>query len=188
MYKNCRSTGIIAVHLKEGDELMTVKEIGEEDEVILVTEHGFAIRFKCLDVRAMGRGTAGVKGIALRKGDRVVAGVVVGEEGEREDVLTVSEHGYGKRTHIENYRLQSRGGKGIITMKTTPKTGALVGAIMVEVKDEIILLTSGNKVIRIKANEIRKVGRATQGVRLVSMDNGDHVVGFDLVRDKPEDL
>ena len=187
LYQNCRSTGIIAVNLKEGDELMTVKEIGEEDEVLLVTEQGFAIRFKCLEVRAMGRGTAGVKGIALRKGDRVVAGVVIGEEWGREDVLTVSQYGYGKRTHIENYRLQSRGGKGIITMKTTSKTGKLVGTIMVDVKDEIILLTSGNKVIRMKANEIRKVGRATQGVRLVSMDDGDYVVGFDLVRDR-EDL
>jgi DNA gyrase subunit A len=186
-YKNCRSTGIIAVNLKDGDELMTVREIGEDDEVLLVTSHGFAIRFKCREVRPTGRSTAGVKGVALRGGDRVVAGVVVGEEGGREDVLTASEYGYGKRTHIEKYRLQSRGGKGVITMKTTSKTGKLVGAIMSDVKDDVILLTSANKVIRMQASEVRKIGRATQGVRLVSMDDGDGVVGFDIVRDKPEE-
>ncbi|WP_459900183.1 DNA gyrase subunit A [Desulfobaculum senezii] len=186
MYTNCRSTGIIAVNVRESDDLLQVVDVGREDEIVLVTQHGYAIRFSVADARAMGRGTAGVKGIALRSGDRVVAGVVVTPD-EHKDILTVSEKGYGKRSSLDLYRLQTRGGKGIITMRTTPKTGSLIGAIMVEKDDDIIMLTSENKVIRIGAGEIRKVGRATQGVRLVSMADDGHVVGFDIVRDKQID-
>jgi len=181
-YRNVRSTGIKAVLLREGDELIMVREVAADNEVILTTQLGFAIRFKVNDVRPMGRTAAGVKGIALRSDDMVVAGEVVSGETRRE-LLTVSQFGYGKRTPVDQYRLQSRGGKGIITMKTTPKTGLLLGAVSVGDNDEMILLTSGNKVIRMSVEEIRKVGRATQGVRLVSMDEGDQVVGFDLVQD-----
>jgi len=184
LYKNCRSTGIKAVNLKQKDELLAVYETGENDQVLLVTQNGYAIRFDVHDARSMGRVAAGVKGVALRSDDQVVAGVVV-SEGEARDVLTVSAGGYGKRSNIELYRLQSRGGKGIITMKTTAKTGPLIGAVMVSLTDEIIMLTSGNKVIRLRVGEIRKVGRATQGVRLVAMDDGDNVAGFDLVRETP---
>ncbi|BBD09442.1 DNA gyrase subunit A [Desulfovibrio ferrophilus] len=181
-YANCRTTGIIAVNVKDGDELLQVTEIGNDDEAVLVTSNGFAIRFKCQDARPMGRGTAGVKGIALRGNDEVVAGVVAKED-ETRDILTISENGYGKRTSYDLYRIQTRGGKGIITMKTTPKTGGLIGAIMVDLSNEIILLTSQNKVIRMAAGDVRKVGRATQGVRLVTMNEGGSVAGFDLVRD-----
>ena len=181
-YRNVRSTGIKAVLLREGDELIMVREVATDNEVILTTQLGFAIRFKVGDVRPMGRTAAGVKGIALRSDDMVVAGEVVSDETRRE-LLTVSQFGYGKRTPVDQYRLQSRGGKGIITMKTTPKTGLLLGAVSVGDIDEMILLTSGNKVIRMSVEEIRKVGRATMGVRLVSMDEGDQVVGFDLVQD-----
>ena len=181
-YKTRRTTGLIAVNIKPGDELMTVKEIDAQAEVILVTEHGLAIRFQCGDVRPMGRGTAGVKGIALRGKDRVVAGVVVAA-GERRELLTVSGNGYGKRTRVDLHPLQSRRGKGVITMKTTSKTGVVIGADMVGKDDQIILLTSGNKIIRMGVSEIRRVGRATQGVRLVRMDKDGQVAGFDLVRD-----
>ena len=183
MYANCRTTGIIAVSIKDGDELLQVTEVEADDEAVLVTRDGYAIRFSCGDARPMGRGTAGVKGIALRRGDEVVAGVVARPD-ETRDILTISENGYGKRTSYDLYRLQSRGGKGIITMKTTPKTGGLLGAIMVDLADEIILMTSENKVIRMAVNGVRKVGRATQGVRLVSMNEGGQVAGFDLVRDR----
>ena len=183
MYANCRTTGIIAVSIKDGDELLQVTEVEADDETVLVTRDGYAIRFSCGDARPMGRGTAGVKGIALRRGDEVVAGVVARPD-ETRDILTISENGYGKRTSYDLYRLQSRGGKGIITMKTTPKTGGLLGAIMVDLADEIILMTSENKVIRMAVNGVRKVGRATQGVRLVSMNEGGQVAGFDLVRDR----
>ncbi len=186
LYKNCRSTGIKAVNLRPKDELLAVYETGEDDQVLLVTQNGYAIRFDAHDARPMGRVASGVKGVALRSDDEVVAGVVV-SEGEARDVLTVSAGGYGKRSNIELYRLQSRGGKGIITMKTTAKTGPLIGAVMVSLADEIIILTSGNKVIRLRVGEIRKVGRATQGVRLVAMDDGDSVAGFDLVRETGAD-
>ncbi|MDY7000345.1 MAG: DNA gyrase subunit A [Thermodesulfobacteriota bacterium] len=182
LYKSRRTTGLIAVNIRPGDELMTVKEIDAQAEVILVTERGLAIRFQCGDVRPMGRGTAGVKGIALRGNDRVVAGVVVAA-GERRELLTVSGNGYGKRTRVDLHPLQSRRGKGVITMKTTSKTGLVIGADMVSKDDQIILLTSGNKIIRMGVSEIRRVGRATQGVRLVRMDKDGQVAGFDLVRD-----
>ncbi|WP_461209779.1 DNA gyrase subunit A [Desulfocurvus sp. DL9XJH121] len=182
-YANCRATGIIAVNVRDDDELLQVTEVGADDEAVLVTRDGFSIRFSCKDARPMGRGTAGVKGIALRGRDAVVAGVVAKPD-ETRDILTISDKGYGKRTSYDLYRLQSRGGKGIITMKTTPKTGGLLGAIMVDLADEIILMTSENKVIRMGVADVRKVGRATQGVRLVSMSEEGQVAGFDLVRDR----
>ena len=180
LYAHCRSTGIKALLLKPGDELMMVREIGLDADVILVTEQGTAIRFKCQEVRAMGRATAGVKGIALRGDDRVVAGVVASEP-NRQQVLTVSAGGHGKRTNIGQYRLQSRGGKGVINMRVTAKTGVVLGAIMVGERDEILLLTSGNKILRTSVAEISLVGRATQGVRLVRLEDGGTVAGFDLV-------
>jgi DNA gyrase subunit A len=130
----------------------------------------------------MGRVAAGVKGIALREKDQVVAAVIAANG--RDNLLTVSEGGYGKRTHLDQYRLQTRGGKGIINMRVTAKTGPVLGAILVGAGDEVVLLTSGNKIIRMDVSEISQTrGRATQGVRLVQMDGG-HVAGFDLVLDK----
>jgi DNA gyrase subunit A len=188
LYQNCRSSGLIAVSLREKDELIAVRVVSNESEVILVTMKGFSIRFGCSDVRPTGRSTSGVKGIALRRGDRVVSAVVANGEG-RSELLTVSENGFGKRTDLELYRPQTRGGKGIINMKVTDKTGPVLGAMMVDPEDEVILLTSGNKIIRISVSGISIVGRATQGVRLVRLDPGGQVVCFDLyspeVADEP---
>jgi DNA gyrase subunit A len=188
LYQNCRSSGLIAVSLREKDELIAVRVVSNESEVILVTMKGFSIRFGCSDVRPTGRSTSGVKGIALRRGDRVVSGVVANGDG-RSELLTVSENGFGKRTALELYRPQTRGGKGIINMKVTDKTGPVLGAMMVDPEDEVILLTSGNKIIRISVFGISIVGRATQGVRLVRLDPGGQVVCFDLyspeVADEP---
>jgi DNA gyrase subunit A len=192
LYRNARSSGIRAVNLKEGDELIMVREVAPKHQFVLATKNGASIRFNMNEVRPMGRNTAGVKGIALRKGDEVVAGVVVdpildevnGDSGMRPHLLTVSEKGYGKRTPISQYRIQSRGGYGVINMKVTAKTGNVVGAIMVGERDEVILLTSEGKVIRIGVSDISVVkGRATQGVRLVNIDNDGIVAGFDLVID-----
>ena len=180
LYKKCRRTGIIAVGLKEGDELIMVREVDDQCQIVLTTASGIAIRFSCTDVRAMGRAASGVKGIALKGNDKVVACVTLREDTKCE-IMTVAENGYGKRTRIDLYRIQSRGGKGIINFKVTPKTGKVLGAIPVLIEDELILLTSDNKVIRMEVKEIRSVGRATQGVRLVNMDEGGHVVGFDRV-------
>lgn len=180
LYKNCRSTGIIAVGLKENDELLTVKEIDDETEVLLATQQGLSNRFHISGVRPTGRGAAGVKGIALKGQDRVAAGVVVTGVG-RSEVLTISANGYGKRTSIDHYPLRNRGGSGVINMRVTPKTGQVIGAVMVADGDEMLLLTSANKIIRLSVNGISTVGRATQGVMLVRMDENDMVAGFDLV-------
>ena len=185
LYKNCRSTGIIAVGLKENDELLTVKEIDDDTEVLLATRQGLSNRFHISGVRPTGRGAAGVKGIALKGQDRVAAGVVI-TTSSRCEVLTISANGYGKRTSIEHYPLRNRGGSGVINMRVTPKTGQVIGAVMVGEGDEMLLLTSANKIIRLSVAGISTVGRATQGVMLVRMDENDTVIGFDLV--DPSDL
>ncbi|MDK2955634.1 MAG: gyrase subunit [Desulfovibrionales bacterium] len=182
LFRNCRSTGIRALSLREKDELILVRVVDDSSDVILATRKGQAIRFNCIDIRSMGRTASGVKGIALRSGDVVVGGVVTGEA-LRSELLTVAELGFGKRTQVDQYRLQSRGGKGIINMRVTPKTGEVLGVVMVNDQDEVVLLTTTNKIIRLSVAEISLVGRATQGVRLVKMDNGGRVAGFDLVPD-----
>ena len=181
LYRNVRVGGIRAVILHDADELLDVKEVPINAEIILATQMGLGIRFSVSDVRPMGRSAAGVRGIALRGDDRVASGVVVAGSSERNQILTVAANGFGKRTDMEHYRLQSRGGKGVINMKVTQKTGHVIGAVMVGESDEILLLTSGNKIIRMLVGEISNVGRAAQGVTLVRMDEGEQVVGFDLV-------
>lgn len=180
LYKNVRSQGLIAVGLKDGDELLAVREVAQEDEMILVSKNGFSIRFDCASIRPTGRSARGVRGMNLRSGDTVVAGVVLSENGKHE-LLTIAENGYGKRTDMEQFRSQARGGKGIINMRVTPKTGPVVSALMVDHEDEAILLTSGNKIIRIGINGISLVGRATQGVRLVRMGEDQTLICCDLV-------
>jgi DNA gyrase subunit A len=180
LYKNVRSQGLIAVGLKEGDELLAVREVHQNDEIVLVSKNGFSIRFDCAEVRPTGRSASGVKGMNLRPGDVVVACVVLSTTGKQE-LLTIAENGYGKRTHMDQFRSQSRGGKGIINMRITPKTGPVVSALMVDNEDEAILLTSGNKIIRIGISDISLVGRATQGVRLVRMGDDQTLICCDLV-------
>ena len=187
LYGNCRSTGIRAVNLRDNDELMTVREVDPDVDVILTSRDGSAIRFKIDDARPMGRATAGVKGMALR-GDDVVVSCEVTGDAERDQLLTVSEGGFGKRTGIDQYRVQSRGGKGILNMRLTNKTGKVVGARMVNESDDVILLTTQNKIIRMSVGEISQTrGRATQGVRLVRMDANNRVAGFDLVMEEEEE-
>ncbi|PIE68638.1 MAG: DNA gyrase subunit A [Deltaproteobacteria bacterium] len=185
LYKNVRSQGLIAVGLKEGDELLAVREVAQEDEMVLVSRNGFSIRFDCASIRPTGRNARGVRGMNLRSGDSVVAGVVLSENGKHE-LLTIAENGYGKRTHMDQFRSQARGGKGIINMRVTPKTGAVVSALMVDHEDEAILLTSGNKIIRIGISGISLVGRATQGVRLVRMSGDQTLICCDLVEQDEE--
>ena len=178
-YARSRKGGLIAVGLREDDELIMVREITDDDFVVLATAAGIAIRFSCRDVRNMGRGATGVKGIALRHGDTVVACLVLKEDSPA--IMTISALGFGKRTNVDLYRVQSRGGKGIINFKVTPKTGPVIGAKSVLDDEALVLLTSTNKIIRMGVDEIRSVGRATIGVRLVKLDDGARVVGFDTV-------
>ncbi|MDL2316546.1 DNA gyrase subunit A [Desulfovibrio sp. OttesenSCG-928-A18] len=187
MYARCRKSGLIAVGLRENDELITVREVQENRQVILTTGAGLAIRFSCAEVRPMGRGASGVKGIALRGVDSVVACVIVQEDDVDTSIMTISRNGYGKRTKLDLYRIQSRGGKGIINFRATSKTGPVIGAMPVADTDALLLLTSTNKIIRIGVEEIRSIGRATQGVRLVTMEHGAAVVGFDRIDENSDD-
>ena len=187
LYARCRKTGLLAVGLREDDELIMVREITDDDYVVLATADGLAIRFSCRDVRDMGRGASGVKGIALRHGDNVVACLVLREGPEAPEIMSVSALGYGKRTSVDLYRIQSRGGRGVTNFKVTAKTGPVIGAMPVHLDDALVLLTSTNKIMRMRVEEIRSVGRATIGVRLVRLDDGARVVGFDTVDERNVD-
>ncbi|NIT12780.1 MAG: DNA gyrase subunit A, partial [Candidatus Dadabacteria bacterium] len=157
-YSKPRVGGIIAINIKEGDELIGARITNGESEILLSTNHGQAIRFKESDVRDMGRTATGVIGIRLDKGDRVVSLEVI--ENPNAQILTVTEMGYGKRTQVSEYRLTGRGGKGVITLKTTGKTGRVVGAFQVTDDMQIMIITThGGKVIRMDASEISVYGR-----------------------------
>ncbi len=140
------------------------------DDVILTTREGMSIRFSESDVRSMGRNATGVRGITLDKGDGVVALAVIVPNAT---LLVAGENGMGKRTDFGEYRVQTRGGKGIITMKTTERTGSVVGALTVQDEDEIMLITVGGQMVRTRVNDIREAGRNTQGVKLIDLDGAD---------------
>jgi DNA gyrase subunit A len=183
-YSNPRRAGIIAISLDDGDEVIGVRLTDGQQELILSTREGQAIRFKEADVRPMGRGAGGVRGITLDADDSVV-GLDVVSPGAT--LLAVAERGYGKRTEMDEYRLTRRGGKGIITMKTTDKTGLVVGVRMVTDDDDIMLVTDGGKVIRTPVKGISVIGRNTQGVRLIDLAEGEEVVGVARLAEKEED-
>ncbi len=173
-FSNPRKTGIIAITLREGDTLISAKVSGGDDYVFIATTNGKSIKFHEKDVRSMGRAASGVKGISLRSGDKVVSMDIVSDDN---DVLTISEFGYGKRTSIKDYRLQSRGGSGIINMKVTDKTGKVVKVLTVDDNDEIVIMTIEGKAIRVKVSGISRIGRNTQGVRLLALNGNDIVTG-----------
>ncbi len=180
LYKNVRTSGIIAINLRENDELISVKEVDDDNEIMLLTKFGFAIRFSCVEVREMGRNTTGVKGISLRDNDEVVSGVVIDPE-EGNYLMTITEYGSGKRTIIDNYRLQSRGGKGIINLKPNKKTGFVVKGLVVKEDDQLIILTLNNKLIRIDVKDVNIYSRNARGVKLINLDPGDKVITFDKI-------
>jgi len=171
-FSHPKKNGIIAIKLDDGDRLIGVERILEKQEVLLATRAGRAVRFKESAVRAMGRTARGVKGINLRKGDRVVALIVLDEGAS---VLTVCENGYGKRTDMAEYRLTNRGAGGVINIRTTARNGKVVGVVPVNDDDEIMIMTQGGKVIRSSMAHLREIGRATQGVRVIHLDKGDKV-------------
>ncbi len=181
-YGNIRSVGLNAINIREGDELIDVQITHGDDEVILATRKGKAIRFGEEDVRPMGRVAEGVKGISLAKGDHVVGMVVVREDST---LLVVTEGGMGKRSEIEEYRLQHRGGKGVINLKVSKRTGQVVTIKSVLPTDEVMLITRNGVVNRQSVGEMRVIGRATQGVRLVNLDDDDQIM--DVARIIPED-
>lgn len=177
LFANINKTGIRAITLKEEDELKFVGlTTGKgHDEVFIATKNGFAIRFKEEDVRSMGRTASGVRAITLRKADAVVAANVVEPEDEKLSVLTLTEEGYGKRTYLSEYRLQTRAGKGITNLKVNDKTGKVVDVKIVDNESEIMLITSEGTLIRTKVQSISIIGRATSGVRIMKVRNEEKV-------------
>ena len=193
-FRHPRVGGIIAINIDEGNRLLGVRLTGGESDILLATAGGFSIRFpeddeiteegnKLTGVRAMGRVARGVRGIELRKGDRVVAMEALDREG---DLLTVSARGYGKRTVIDDYRRQSRGGKGIINLKVTHKTGEVMAVKQVRSGDGMVLITQGGKLIRSGVDGVSRIGRVTQGVKLMEIDSDDRVVAVAKVVDRDE--
>jgi DNA gyrase subunit A len=181
-YSNPRAAGIKAIKIDEGDELIDVQVTGGTNDIVLATKHGLSVRFHEQDARPMGRDTSGVKGVDLREGDEVISMVVVKRTAT---LLVVTERGLGKCTEIDDYRVQRRGGKGILTLNRTEKTGNVVALMEVLPEDEIMLITKGGVIIRSPVSQVRVTGRNAQGVRLVHLDEGDLVTA--VARVVPDD-
>jgi DNA gyrase subunit A len=183
-YSHPRPSGIIAITLEEGDELISAEVTDGKRDVFLGTKDGLSIRFSEADVREIGRTGKGVIGIRLNTGNEVVGMEIVRDDST---ILTVTGNGYGKRSTLEDYRSQGRGGKGIITIKTTEKNGRVIGMAQVSEDDELLLITTNGKILRIKAKGISVQGRNTQGVRLLDTEEGDKVAGLAKVVEREEE-
>ena len=175
LFSRPRSGGIIAITLNKDDKLIETKLSEQKDEIFIATREGKAIRAKAKDFRETGRTGMGVKGIGLGKKDMVVSMTVLSAEEKGQSLLTVTEKGFGKRTKIKEYRIQSRGGKGIINIKATKKTGVVTGIKLVKESDELMLITTKGTLIRTKVKGIKLIGRNTQGVRLIRIKDGEGV-------------
>jgi DNA gyrase subunit A len=173
-YSNPRAGGIVAVGVQEGDDLLTVALAGDSNEVLLATRNGYAVRFPISEVRSMGRTAAGVRGINLREGDEVVGMEVLEGTGK---ILTVTENGYGKRTALDEYRITARGGKGIINIRVNERNGQVIAAMEVTDDDQVMVITLSGMILRMGMKGISVYGRATQGVRLMTLgDEQDRIV------------
>jgi len=183
-FSNPRAGGIIAMGVEEGDAVIAVKVTDGKGEIFIGTRNGMAIRFEETDVRPMGRAAYGVRGITLRDDDYVVAMEVVSPGGT---LLTVTEHGFGKRTEIDEYRVQSRGGVGIINIATTDRNGLVVGIAYVQEGDELLVITQQGMILRMETNDVRAIGRATQGVKLIDIEGEDKVVSIARLVEKEDE-
>jgi len=184
-YANIRATGIIGVAIEEGDELLAARVVSEGQHVVLGTATGMSIRFDLDDVRPMGRDSRGVKGIDLREGDFVVAMDVI--DSDSKQVFTISANGFGKRTPVSEWRVQNRGGFGLIAMDTSERNGAMVKLRLVSPEDQVMVITDGGQVIRTRVGEVREVGRNTQGVRIIRLSEGERVVDVEPVEAEEDD-
>jgi DNA gyrase subunit A len=182
-YGNPRANGINAINIEKDDELIDVAVTDGSSDIVLATRHGMSIRFHEQDAREMGRATGGVRGIMLDEGDRVIGQVVIRRDAT---LLVVTEKGLGKRSELGEYRVQRRGGKGIITLRRTEKTGDIVALHEVLPQDELMMITRHGVIIRVPVAGIRVIGRNTQGVRVMNLDEGDTVV--DVTRVVIEDV
>jgi DNA gyrase subunit A len=181
-FKDVRRNGLIAITLDAGDELRSALFMSEGDQIILSTSEGQAIRFKDKDVRVMGRNASGVRGMKLDKGDYIVGTDVVKKEMKNPELLVVSANGYGKKTPLDEYKVQGRGGSGIITMKVTPKTGKIIASkVVTDEEDEIAAISKKSQVIRVEIKEIPSLGRQTQGVRVMKLREGDSIASITCI-------
>jgi len=176
-FERQRSNGKIAIELRDDDALVGVAITDGQQNVMLFSSDGKAIRFNESDVRSMGRTAAGVRGISLNGGERVIS-LIIAAEGT---VLNITENGYGKRTEVDKFRLQSRGGSGVIAMQTSERNGQMVGALLVNDNDELMIITDGGTLVRTRVAEISVVGRNTQGVTVIRLDKGEKVIGVDRI-------
>jgi DNA gyrase subunit A len=183
-FSNPRAGGIIAMGVEEGDAVMAVQVSDGGGEIFIGTADGMSIRFPETDVRPMGRTAYGVRGISLREGDTVVAMEVLKPGGT---ILSVTEQGYGKRTALEEYRVQSRGGIGIINIQTSERNGKVIGLTQASDEDELMLITQQGKTLRMSAKDIRNIGRATQGVKLIDVEGDDRAVSIARLAEKDEE-
>ena len=183
-FQHVRSNGIIALTLDEGDDVLGVDLSNGESEIFMATAQGKSIRFKEADVRPMGRNARGVIGIRLAEGDGLVEMEVLSG---KPDILSVTANGYGKRTAVEEYRLQGRGGSGIINIRTTQRNGIVVGSTAIGGEDQFLMITANGKLIRMDASDISRIGRATQGVRLIQLEDSDQVVGAIRTEEREEE-
>ena len=183
-FANPRRAGIIAINLTDGDELIAVGRTTGQNDVILATQGGKSIRFSEAEVRPMGRSAAGVRGISLNGEDKVVGMEILSPDAT---IFTVTENGYGKRTPLDDYRVQKRGGQGIIAIRTNERNGQVVGIQQVVEADELMLITSGGKVLRCPVSTISTMGRATQGVRVMNLDSGESVVSVERLAESSID-
>ena len=183
-FRNYRKDGIIAIKLDEGNELIDVRLTSGSDDVVLITKSGLSLRFNEEQARSQGRATSGVFGIRPRGEDCVIGLALVSDE---QKLLVASENGIGKRTSFDDYRQQSRGGKGVITMKCTEKTGQVVGAAAVADDDELMLMTTGGQSIRIRVSDVRETGRNAQGVKLVTLNEEEKLQDIAPVRESTEE-
>jgi DNA gyrase subunit A len=172
-FSHPRRGGIIAITLDEADTLIDARLTDGTNDIVLAKSGGKAVRFHEQDVRSMGRSARGVRGVTLEDEDKVVGMVVIAREGT---LLVVSENGYGKRSPVSEYRVTRRGGKGIITLRCTEKIGRLVALKEVVDEDELLIMSQGGAMIRVPIMGVSVIGRATQGVRLINLDEGDKVV------------
>ncbi|MPM97203.1 DNA gyrase subunit A [bioreactor metagenome] len=184
-FENVRSTGIIAIGLKDDDKLISARITDGTCDIIIGTHNGIACRFRESNVRAMGRTAAGVRGILLQGDDRVISMMVIKRHDSQ--VLIVSERGYGKRTKFEDFRLTNRGAKGVISMNVTQKTGKVVRLVTAFDTQDLIVITTNGILIRQPISAIRTIGRNTQGVKLIRLDEGDSIADITTIAHEEQD-
>jgi DNA gyrase subunit A len=178
-FYDVRRSGLIAIRLRQGDELVSASFVEKGDEAILVTAKGQSIRFKESDIREMGRGAAGVKAMRLGKGDSIVGTGIIQKSMGKPELLVIMQNGYGKKTALKEYKTQKRGGSGIKTAKITQKTGQLIAAhVITSPEEEVVAISKKSQVIRTDVKEIATLRRQTQGVRIMKLREGDSIASL----------